>query len=124
MRPTINKKQKYFSLTAHQLAENLSLVFGFYEKIKQSPGSSIYNLHTEGTMGGSKEYATITNGCGCLKWASRVGEKWHAWTSSYIYLTSSYIYIHTHMYTHKNKAKINALSVAHFLHLSFYKLLL
>ena len=31
----INKKQKYFSWPDHQLAENLILVFGFYEgKIK------------------------------------------------------------------------------------------
>ena len=31
-RLAINKKQKYFSLPNRQLAENLILVFGFYER--------------------------------------------------------------------------------------------
>ena len=30
----VNKKQKYFSLPDHQLAENLILVFSFYERTK------------------------------------------------------------------------------------------
>ena len=32
MRLAINKKQNYFSLPDNQLAENLILAFGFYEK--------------------------------------------------------------------------------------------
>ena len=31
----INKKQKYFSLLDHQLAKNVILVFGFYERTKK-----------------------------------------------------------------------------------------
>ena len=30
----VNKEQKHFSLPGHQLAENLILVFGFYERTK------------------------------------------------------------------------------------------
>ena len=31
----INKKQNYFSLPDHQLAENVILVFGFYKEAKK-----------------------------------------------------------------------------------------
>ena len=34
-RLAVNKKQNYFSLPDHQLAENLILVFGFYERTKK-----------------------------------------------------------------------------------------
>ena len=34
-RLAINKKQNYFSLPDHQLAENLILVFGFYGRTKK-----------------------------------------------------------------------------------------
>ena len=33
--PTINKNQKYFSLSGYQSAETLILIFGFYKKGKR-----------------------------------------------------------------------------------------
>ena len=41
-RLAINEKKKYFSLPDHQLAGNLILVFGFYEKTKKGE-KWIYN---------------------------------------------------------------------------------
>ena len=40
----MNIKQKYFSLSDHQLAENLILVFGFYEKTKKDKTELVTKL--------------------------------------------------------------------------------